>query len=138
MEIAESIEECKKLQNNLVFMEDENAISMRNTKIRFEGTHNLLYFEEGVELNNCNFLFAGNNAIIYLFGNSMPYCLSGHVSNNSVIYLGKNIYTNIGGRLSMSATECQNILMAGDSLVAPGVCMRTADPHLVYDCHTRE
>lgn len=49
--------------------------------------------------------------------------------------MGKDCYIN--GRLTMIASEQQNIIIGSEGLFSFGIFVRTADPHLLYDCKTK-
>lgn len=61
-------------------------------------------------------------------------------SNNSVVVLGRNIYINSYSSyiLVLATTERENIIIGRDCLLSYGICMRTADLHIVYDCNTKK
>ena len=54
------------------------------------------------------------------------------LGNDSVLYIGKNVYTN--KCVHIYATERENIIIGNECLLSYDVTFRTADPHLIYDC----
>lgn len=58
------------------------------------------------------------------------------VNGGCCVFIGKNTYTN--GKLYLIASERQNILIGDDGLFSFGIWIRTADPHLLYDCESKE
>jgi NDP-sugar pyrophosphorylase family protein len=58
------------------------------------------------------------------------------VGNDSVIYIGKDCYTNRTSHLY--ATERKNIIIGNQLLLSFDTYFRTADPHIICDCKTKE
>lgn len=120
--------------NNAIYVNPDKA-SMISSKIRFKGTGNILFVEEGVTLRSTTLLFNGNNGICYLSASHHPYILNADISNNCCIFVGSNCYIN--NTLALSTSEQQNIIIGDDCLLSFGIFIRTADPHLIYDCATK-
>jgi len=114
-----------------------NHPKLRNAKIIFNGSNNVLYCEDpDIVIANCALTFNGDNSIIYLSKSRREYKVNIDMHHNSVVYIGKNNYFN--GPLSMSTSEQKNIIIGDDCLFSFGCWIRTADPHLVYDTETRK
>lgn len=107
---------------------------MINARVDFGGTGNILYCEEGVNLNGA-IRFPGNNALVVLRSSGHQYKLDLTVHNNCLLYAGKGSYYN--GALHAICSEGRYILLGDDCLFSFGVWIRTADPHLVYDAKSR-
>lgn len=109
---------------------------MDETKITFKGKNNILYCEEGVHLDNCVINFECNNSVIYLSKNKYDYRVKIDIRNNSVCFIGKDCFFNNMTNIFMS--EEKNVIIGNGCLFSLNVCMRLADPHLIYDCFTHE
>ncbi|WP_407423097.1 acyltransferase [Methanobrevibacter sp.] len=107
-----------------------------NSNITFNGANNILICEENVVLNGCDLIFNGNNSIIYLSSNYNHYRLYVNMFNNSVLFIDENNYFN--SKLFMIISEEKSIFIGKDCLFAPGIWIRLADPHLIYDMATME
>ena len=82
-------------------------------------------------MTNSRIRFTGNNSILYIDKNKMPLSLDVRLGNDSVSYIGKNVYTN--KCVHIYATERENVIIGDDCLLSYEVTFRTADPHLIYD-----
>lgn len=133
-----TLHQIEELKNNYVKVEGKN-ISFEESEVRFEGENNLLIIEDNVKLKNTNIFFKANNGIVYISKSNSPISMDCVCSNDSVVFLGENIYINSYSsyKLFLSATERENIIIGDDCLFSYGICMRTADPHIVYDCVTK-
>lgn len=109
---------------------------MKNSKIEFFGTGNILIVEDGVNIVNSSIRFEGNNSVVYLSQSRFNYILDLVVNHNSVFFMGKNNYIN--SKLSIILSEEKHCFIGNDGLFSLGIWMRTADPHLVYSCETKE
>lgn len=107
-----------------------------NSKINFNGKNNRLICEDNVKLHNSVIDFKEDNAIVYLSSNRNVYRLSVSINNDSVCYLDENTYMN--GKLYLILSEQKHIFIGRQSLMSFGIWMRLADPHLIYDCTTKE
>ena len=108
-------------------------IEYKNAEITFKGDNNIFICDK-LTLENCKIRFTGSNSIIYISGKQHSISLNMRISNDSVIYIGKNAYINRTSDLY--ATERKNIIIGNELLLSFDVCFRTADPHTIYDCDT--
>ena len=129
-----SFEECWRVNNNCVLVDPKKSKLLHSSKIEFYGKNNILYIEDGVNLDKSKVTFLGNNSVVYLSGSSHPYHVDICVFQNSAVYVGKNCYMNPAGIVQMIAAERQNIIIGEDGLISYGICIRTTDPHLIYSC----
>ncbi|MGN0544417.1 MAG: acyltransferase [Acutalibacteraceae bacterium] len=106
--------------------------SIDGAKIIFKGTGNILVIEDGVKLCSSTVLFNGSNAVCYLSANKNPYYINLTINNNGCIYFGRDCYIN--GKMTLITSEQQNIIIGNEGLFSFGIFIRTADPHLIYDC----
>ena len=111
---------------------DAQKSSMDGSKIIFNGSGNILVIEDGVRLDSSTVLFNGSNAVCYLGANKNPYYVNLTVNNDSCIFFGRGNYIN--GKMTLITSEQQNIIIGDDGLFSFGIFIRTADPHLLYDC----
>lgn len=111
---------------------DAQKSSINNSKIIFNGSGNILVVEDGVNLNSSTVLFNGSNAVCYLSASKHPYYINLTVNNNSCIFFGRDSYIN--GTMTLITSEQQNIIIGNEGLFSFGIFIRTADPHLIYDC----
>lgn len=123
------------INGNYVFVNPQNS-KMDGGKITFHGTGNVLFVEDGVNLSNSTIGFQGSNSILYLSKNRHIYYVNISINNNSTVYLGKNCYFN--GKMTIVASEQQNIIIGDEGLFSFGIFIRTADPHLIYDGITKK
>ncbi len=121
--------------DNRVLVDPEQS-DMINSEIIFEGTGNILYIEDGVQLNDSKIVFAGNDALCYIRKSSRRISLKMDIWRECAVYIGQGINNN--GKLNLVASERQNIIIGDDCLFSFGIWMRCADPHLIYDCTTRK
>lgn len=96
---------------------------------------NILFCEEGTDLRNCTISFNGDNALVYLSKNKHVYRLNVSINRDSVLFIGKDNYFN--GKLNLILSERRHIAIGDNGLFSFGIWLRTADPHLIYDCDTR-
>lgn len=111
-------------------------IKLINAEIKFKGDNNKLFCKGNICLENCNIRFTGSNSLIYIDENLYPMSLNMRVGNDSVIYIGKDCYINRTSHLY--ATERKNIIIGNQLLLSFNTYFRTADPHIIYDCKTKE
>lgn len=110
---------------------------LKNSKITFSGKNNILFCDKKVKLVNTNIAFKGDNSIIFL--GRGKYCLNVDIFNDSTLHIGSNNYFNPHGKdVSVIISEHQNVFIGNDNLFSFGICIRTADPHLVYDIATKK
>lgn len=124
--------ELKKITDNTIYTPPQ---FLNKAKIVFHKTGNILFCEEGVRFSGL-INFAGSNSVVYLSKNKFAYNLNLTVWDNATCYFGKNNYFN--GALSAIVSERRSLLVGNDCLFSFGIWMRTADPHLIYDCSSRK
>ncbi|MBE5951049.1 MAG: hypothetical protein E7260_05570 [Lachnospiraceae bacterium] len=107
---------------------------LKNSEIKFSGKNNILYCEPGVTLSGSTLDFLADNSVIYLASNKNEYKLSVTLRNDSVFYMGKNNYINL--KMTVILSEQRHCFIGDDGLFSWGICIRNADPHLIYDCKT--
>ncbi len=136
-EIIRSIKDFSKLKENKIIYSNKKNIVLNNTTISFSGTNNILYLntEKTIVLEDCDIEFNGNNSLIYLNENFHKYCLKVFINNNNVLYFGKNNYFN--KVLQCIISEEKNVIIGDNCLFSTNICMRTADPHLMYSMKTK-
>lgn len=123
------------LSGNKIYVNAKES-SLENSTVSFKGKGNILYVEDGVKLSRSTLKFLGDNCLIYLKKSNRVFSLQADVYNNSTIYVGSENYFN--GPLHMSASEEKNIVIGDDGLFTFDIWIRTADPHLIYDCESHE
>ena len=104
--------------------------------VRFKGTGNVLFCEEGVSLKASKINFNGSNGLIALGRNKHPYNANLTTYTNCSIVMGRDIYFN--GLFHAIASEERFIAIGDGCLMSFGIWVRTADPHLVYSLETHE
>lgn len=109
---------------------------MRNSFIRFNGSGNILFCEEGVRLVNCSITFNGNDSVIFLCENRHDYKLNVTVYNKSAFFVGRDNYFN--GALNAILSERKHLFIGNGGLFSFGIWVRLADPHLVYDISSKQ
>lgn len=136
MEELVSFEQAKEhiTQNQVIVNADKSSLD-GNSKIIFAGKNNILFVEDGVCLRNSTISFQGDNAVVYLSKNRHTYFLRITLYHDSAVYIGDDCYIN--GAMTLVASEQQNILIGKEDLFSFGIFIRTADPHLLYDCETK-
>jgi acetyltransferase-like isoleucine patch superfamily enzyme len=133
MEVVERIEDFDKLTENKFLGVKP---SLLNTKITFKGTNNILFCEEGVNIEKSTINFNESNSLIYLGSNTNKYFLNVSMHYDSVLYFGLNNFMQSSMRIILS--EQKNIIIGDDGLFSGGIHMRVADPHLIYDGLTKK
>ena len=129
-QVISDIEEIRTCTDNQIILKNKESFSMKNSKIRFTGTNNILYCEPDVHLVNCNLHFDASNSVIYLSSSTHFYKTNITVFNNCSCYIGKDCYFN--GVINIICSEETNVFLGRQSIAAFGIWIRTADPHLVY------
>lgn len=107
---------------------------MKSSSLTISGKNNILYCEDGVVIENSIIRFSGDNSIIVLGSSKHPYKLNATIYNNCSLLIGRNCYFN--GPLNVIVSEEQDVVIGNDCLISFGIWVRTADPHLIYDCAT--
>jgi acetyltransferase-like isoleucine patch superfamily enzyme len=133
MEFVERVEDFDQLKENRFIGVKPNLV---NTKITFKGTGNILYCEDGVNIEKSVINFNESNALVYLGSNTNKYYMTVSTHYDSVLYFGLNNFMQTNMRIILS--EQKNIVIGDDGLFSGGIHMRVADPHLIYDCLTKK
>lgn len=120
---------------NQIICADTDSVEFEQSSININGTNNLIVIEPGVKIKNSVLKINGSDSLLYLSKSKHWYYLDLTVNNNTAIYFGKNCFIN--GRLVAVTSERQNVFVGNDGLFSYGITLRTADPHLVYDCETK-
>ena len=108
-----------------------NNISLKNSSISFRGEDNILFLEDGANLNEVSINFSGNNSLVYIRRTSHACPYNVNIYNNSVFYMGKDNYIN-SRKVNFQLSEERNIIIGDDNMFSYGVAVRIADPHLIY------
>ena len=106
--------------------------SMRSSKLVFKGQGNTLVIEDGVKMDNCEIVFNGDDSIVYLRRSRHICKLNASLNHNSVLYIGRDTYMN--GVLHVILSEQKHFFVGDEGLFSFDIWVRTADPHLIYDC----
>lgn len=143
------IQEPKEQKNNPVIWEfgkrveepAENRIigscEAKNSRIVFRGKGNVLYLEDSVRLENTTLNFNGDHALIYLSSNTKhAYKIHIDAWRETRVFFGRDNYFN--GVLTGIVSERKNLVVGNEGVFSFGIWMRTADPHLIYDCDSFE
>lgn len=133
MEKIVSKEQFAGLRNNRIAGACPELI---NSSITFNGTDNILFCGENLKLRNTSIRFNGSNSVVFLSNSRKEYSLDVSINNNSVFYVGRDNYFN--GALHVVISEEKNVVVGDNCLFSFGVWLRTADPHLIYSCETKE
>lgn len=111
-------------------------INLDNSNIKFIGKNNILYVDNGFTLVNSSIEFRGDNSLVYLCKTNDKLTIDVKIYNNSTLYFGKNMWINKGIKIVIS--EETNVFFGCDCLVSYDTCIRTGDPHIIYDINTRK
>ena len=137
MESVYNMEDVQQLQENEVrFSKECEDVQFDNTKIVFKGKNNILYIQNGVHIKDSTILFEGDNSVVYLSRNKNVYLLNLTLYNHNAFYMGYDTYMN--GKINAILSERKHILIGNRCLFSFGIWMRLADPHLIYDCETKQ
>lgn len=131
METVKNQQDIETIKENQIL----GQVNLDKSTIEFKGKGNILLCSGNVTLSNSSLRFNGDNSLIILNSNWHPYLISATVHHNSVLYFGKNIYFN--GTFLIILSEEKNMLMGDACLLSFGNHVRTADPHLIYDCSSK-
>ena len=123
-------------KDNKIIVDSTKSTLDSNSVIKFNGKINILVIEDGVKLVNSRISFGGDNAVVYLSRNKYIYYLDINAYSNTCVFIGKDNFFN--GRLSLIASERKNIIIGDNGLISFGIFVRTADPHLIYSCETKQ
>lgn len=110
--------------------------AMKNSVIRFNGSGNILFCEEGVSLSKCTITFNGNDCVIFLCKNKHDYKLKVTVYNKSAFFVGRDNYFN--GVLNAILSERKHLFIGNSGLFSFDIWIRSADPHLIYDAISKQ
>lgn len=110
-------------------------LELNDAEIDFKGSNNIFYCVGNIKLENCKVRFTGSNSLVYIDENIYPFSLDMRLGNDSVIYIGKDSYTN--KKSFLEATERKNIIIGNQLMLSFGIYFRTADPHILYDIKTK-
>lgn len=113
-----------------------SAPSLDNSVVKFIGQNNILYCEAGVKIKDSTLCFNAHNSVIYLGENCNPYKLNVSCNNDCVFHMGKNNYIN--QKITIVLSEQKHCYIGDDGIFAWGICIRNADPHLVYSCENNK
>lgn len=111
-------------------------LTLDNSKIKFIGSNNILYIDDEITLVNSSIEFRGDNSLVYLSKTTEKITVDIKLYNNSTIYIGKNIWINKGIKIVIS--EQTNLFFGEECMIAPNCCIRSADPHILYDANTKK
>lgn len=111
-------------------------INLDNSKVKFTGSNNILYINDEITLVNSSIDFRGDNSLVYLCKTAEKITVDIKLYNNSTIYFGKNIWINKGVKIVIS--EQTNLFLGNNCMIAPECCIRSADPHIIYDINTKK
>lgn len=120
---------------NVIYVNPEKSV-LTQPEVVFQGTGNILFVEDGVSLGGSRIQFMGSDSVIYLSRSSASLLVSLVAGERSAIYIGRENYFN--DTVHILATEWQNVILGGRCAISSGIWIRTADPHLIYRCGTRE
>lgn len=84
--------------------------------------------------------FNGSESVVWLSSSKSDYFLTLLLFNNSVFHMGRDNYINHynNGKLLVFLAEQKHVFLGNASVISFGICMRTADPHLIYDAKSKE
>ena len=122
--------------SNTIICNNPDSVEFIDSNININGEGNIIVIENGAKMKGCVLKINGDNSLLYLSKSKHWYYLDATVNNNTAVYFGKNCYFN--GRMTVVTSERQNVFVGKDGLFSYGICIRTADPHLVYDCNTKQ
>lgn len=134
----ESISNAKELcavGKNSVYV-NAGKVQLINSSITFSGENNILVIEDDVIIKNSKIKFMGSNAVCYLSKNRHTYYLDLTIHNSTAVFIDRDCYFN--GTFNVTASEMQNVIVGLEGLFSFGIFLRTADPHLIYDVHTKK
>ena len=137
----------KLLGNNTIMeLDGDNKIIigedclLENTSIIFRGRNNILKMGGRCHVKNSQIEFKGNGSLVWLSNSKYDYYLSLLLFNNSVFYMGRDNYINHynNGKLLVFLAEQKHVFFGNGSVISFDICMRTADPHLIYNIDNKE
>lgn len=113
-----------------------NRVVLTDSVIEFQGTGNVLVLESGVQLEGAKIRFYGNDSVIHIGTSRRTFRAAVNVWNSCAFYIGPGFSFN-GSSTVISVSERTCVFVGADAMFASGVVIRTADPHLIYDCESR-
>ncbi len=135
MEVIESLKTLEELKDNQILFGNKGAkIELKNTKIIFHGKNNIVFLEGKMSILNSRIELHGDNNLVILGESRSQYMLNMNLYHNSVCCIGRNNYMN--GKLNIIVSEQKHCFIGNNGLFSFDIWLRTADPHLVYDCET--
>ena len=141
-QIIRSKEDIAKCVDNKIILSDPESFSMKDSEIIINGKNNILYCEKNVAMENCRVVFDADNSVIYFSENRHVYKVDLTVNNNCACYLGRDGYYNkqetSNDQVRIICSEERTVFIGDEVLMAFGVWIRTADPHLVYSAETNK
>lgn len=132
METVRNIDDFSSLKENRI----TGYPTMSNSKITFQGSGNVLYCENNVNLVNCSILFGGSNSLIYLSSTNSNYSFNLHIFQNSVVFIGRD--NNLTPPININVQEHQNLIIGDEGIIGSGTNIRTSDAHIIYDINTKK
>ena len=132
METVTNIDDFSSLKENRI----TGNPTMSNSKITFNGSGNVLFCENNVNLVNCSILFGGNDSLIYLSSTNGDYSFNLHIFQNSVVFIGRD--NNLTPPININVQEHQNLIIGDGGIIGSGTNIRTSDAHIIYDVKTKK
>lgn len=131
----------KMVSNMKLLSEDDNknkilgnSPNIINSDIIFNGSGNVIFFEDKVNLVNSRLLFDGNNSVIYLKQGNQS--LNINIYNDSVCHMGQHNYYQQPLRIILA--EQKNCFIGDNCLFSSDITIRNSDAHLLYDCESKK
>ena len=132
------------INSNLNFKGDCNSLDATNrvtflskSRMTFHKSDNYAYIGPDSKISSTNNInFSGNNALLYVCGNS-TLNLSGAIFTSSVIFFfgfGSSIYVNF----TCTVYEAKNIIIGSDCMFSHYIHFRNAPGHGIYDGTSKE
>lgn len=107
-------------------------LNARKLKIKNNGFDNNLHIAEYCSVNNCNFIFMGNNNKIIIQDRVRLDGVTIWIEdNNNTILIGSKSSFESGTQLA--ACEGTNILIGQDCMFSNNISVRTTDSHSILD-----
>lgn len=109
---------------------------LENSKIKFSGKNNIIFIDGQLKLIDSTIEFRGDNSLIFIGETDDIITLDVKIYNNSTLCIGKDVWINKGIKIVIS--EETNVFFGSDCLISYDTCIRTGDPHLIYDCASKK
>ncbi|MBC1522077.1 acyltransferase [Listeria aquatica] len=136
MEVVESYQDVASIQSNTIHLNQTEASCFFNSSVRFKGTGNVLFVEDGAKIVDTKLLFAGNNSVVYLAKSAWPYQLEADLHHDNVLHFGRD--NSFNGQTRIILSEQKHLFVGDDNMFSYDVLFRNADPHLIYDVETKK